>query len=124
MVVLGLSNAKFVQEKMEEKGIHLSAKYLEMKNASLIFLSEGEDRFGTLAVAIPQTGGKIGPPLSSALLGDKNVMIARLLAERLAEKSNKLALVSVFIETFNERDAGPNLLRLLEKTLEKRRAEK
>jgi len=119
-----LSDAKFVQEKMEEKGISFSAKYLEMKNASLVFLSEGEDRFGTLAVAIPQTGGKIGPPLSSTLLGDRNVMVARLLAERLAEKRNKLALVSVFIETINERDAGPILLRLLEKTLEKRRVEK
>jgi len=118
-----LSNAKFVQEKIEEKGIPFSAKYLEMKNASLVFLSEGEDRFGTLAVAIPQTGGKIGPPLSSALLGDKNVMVARLLAEHLAEKRNKLALVSVFIETINERDAGPILLRLLEKTIEKRKVE-
>lgn len=119
MVGFGLSNAKFVEEKMEEKGILFLAKYLEMKNASLIFLSEGEDRFGTLAVAIPQTGGKIGPTLSSTLLGDRNVMVARLLAERLAEKRNELALVSVFIETINERDAGPILLRLLEKALRK-----
>ena len=119
MVGLGLSNAKFVQEKTEEKGIPFSAKYLEMKNASLIFLSEGEDRFGTLAVAIPQTGKKIGPPLSSTLLGDRNVMVARLLAERLAEKRSKLALVSVFIETVNEREAGPILVRLLEKALRK-----
>lgn len=114
-----LSNAKFVQERIEEKGVTFSAKYLEMKNASLIFLSEGEDRFGTLAVAIPQTRGKIGPPLSSTLLGDRNVMVARLLAESLAEKTKKLALVSVFIETIKERDAGPILLRLLEKTLRK-----
>lgn len=119
MVGLGLSNAKFVQEKTEEKGTLFLASYLEMKNASLIFLSEGEDRFGTLAVAIPQTGKKIGPPLSSTLLGDRNVMVARLLAERLAEKRSKLALVSVFIETVNEREAGPILVRLLEKALRK-----
>ena len=116
---LHLSLVKFVQEKMEENGKLFLATYLEMKNASLIFLSEREDRFGTLAVAMPQVGKVLGPALSSNLLGDRNVMVARLLAERLAQKSNKLALVSVSIETLGEMEAGPILLRLVEKTLSK-----
>ena len=44
-------------------------------------------------------------------------MIARILAERLASKMNIIALVSIYIKTVNEREAGPTLLRLLEKTL-------
>ncbi len=96
------------------------ANYLEMENASLLFFSEKEAKFGTLAVAIPQIGKKIGPPLSSALLGDKNVIVARLLAEHLAEIRKKLALVSVFIETVDEREVAPNLIKLVDKILAKR----
>lgn len=115
-----MSSAKLIQEKIEEKETVFMADYLEMENASLLFISEKKSKFGTLAVALPQTGKKIGPPISSALLGDKNVIVARLLAERLAEKLKKLALVSVFIETVDEREAGPVLIRLVDKTLAKR----
>lgn len=114
-----MSQAKIIQETTKERDTLFLATYLEMKNANLIFLSEKEGRLGTLAVAIPQTRKIIGPPLSSILLGDRNVMVARLLAERLAGKMNKIALVSIFIKTIDEREAGPILLRLLEKTLRK-----
>ena len=112
-----MPRAKIVEEKIEEKDMLFSALYLGTKNASLILLSEGEDRLGTLAVAIPQAPKMVGPPLSSILLGDRNVTIARVLAERLAAKMNKIALVSVFIKTVDEWEAGPVLLKLVEKTL-------
>lgn len=114
-----MSRAKIVQEQTKEKDILFLATYVELKNASLIFLSEREDRLGTLAAAVPQTEKRVGPPLSSVLLGDRNMMIARLLAERIAEKTSKIALASVFVKTVGEREAGPILLRLAEKTLKK-----
>jgi len=92
------------------------ALYLEMKNASLLLLSEGEDQLGTLAVSIPQAQ-MVGPPLSSVLLGDRNMMIARILAESLAEKMKKIALVSVFTKTIDERETGTIFLKLVEKTI-------
>jgi hypothetical protein len=112
-----MSRSKIVQEKMIERDTPFLSIYLETKNASLILLSEGEDQLGTLAVAIPQTRKMVGPPLSSILLGDRNMMIARVLAERLAEKMKKIALVSVFTETFGEREVGPIFLKLVEKTI-------
>ena len=112
-----MSQAIIVQEEAREKDSLFRATYIEMKNASLLFLSEKDDELGTLAVAIPQTRQITGPPLSSILLGDRNIMIARLLAERLTEKIKKIALVSVFLKTVDEREAGPILLRLLEKTI-------
>jgi len=90
---------------------------MEMKNASLLLLSEGEDQLGTLAVSIPQAQKMVGPPLSSVLLGDRNIMIARILAERLADKMKKIALVSVFAKTVDEREAGAIFLKLVEKTI-------
>lgn len=115
-----MSRAKIVQEKIIERDTPFLAVYLETKNASLILLSEGVDQLGTLAVAIPQTQKMVGPPLSSVLLGDRNMMIARILAERLAERMKKIALVSVFSKTVNEREAGPIFLKLVEKTIKNR----
>jgi len=112
-----MSRAKIVQEKIMERDMAFLALYLETKNASLLLLSEGEDQLGTLAVSIPQTGKMVGPPLSSVLLGDRNMMIARILAERLAEKMKKIALVSVFAKTVDEREAGTIFLKLAEKTI-------
>ncbi len=119
-----MSQAKVVKEKIRERDKLFSALYLEMENAGLVLLSEGEDRLGTLAAAIPQTQKMVGPPLSSILLGDRNAVTARLLAERLAKNTNKIALASVFIKSISEREAGPILVKLLEKTVKKEEGEK
>ena len=114
---------RIVKEKLEENDMLFFAVYLETRNASLMLLSEGEDQLGTLAVAIPQEEKMVGPPLSSILLGDRNVTIARILAERLAKTMNKIALVSVFTKTVSEREAGPVLLKLFKKIVGKERAD-
>jgi hypothetical protein len=112
-----MQRVKVVQEEMKENDTLFLALRLETKNANLIILSEGEDQLGTLAVAIPQKEKMIGPPLSSVLLGDRNVILARLLAERLASETGKMALTSVFAKMVAEKDAGPIFLKLFDKTL-------
>jgi len=119
-----LSRAKIVKEEMVERDTSFFAVYIETENANQLFLSEGEDRLGTLAVALPQPQKLVGPPLSSILLGDRNQMIARVLAELLAQKTKKIALVSVFIKTVSENEAAPILRKLLEKILKKDEDEK
>ncbi len=108
--------ANVIQEKIVENNKPFLVLFLETKNASLVLLSESEDQLGTLAVALPQAQKIIGPPLSSILLGDRNTMVARILAERVAQKMKKIALVSVFTKTIDEREAGPIFLKLVEKT--------
>jgi hypothetical protein len=119
-----MSRARIVQEKIVERDTAFLAIYLETKNASLVLLSEGEDQLGTLAVAIPQAQKMVGPPLSSVLLGDRNMIIARVLAERLAGKTKKIALVSVFSKTVSEREAGAIFLKLIKKTVKVEEAKK
>jgi hypothetical protein len=114
-----LSRARVVKEKLEENGVLFLAIYVETRNASLILLSEGEDQLGRLAIAIPPEQRMVGPPLSSILLGDRNVTTARVLAERLAGTMSKIALVSVFTKTVSESEAGPVLLKLVRKTIGK-----
>lgn len=114
-----MSRAKIVKEEIVERDTSFFAVYIETKNANQLFLSEGEDKLGTLAVAIPQPQKLVGPPLSSILLGDRNIMIARVLAELLAKNTKKIALVSVFTKTVSEKEAAPILRKLMEKTLRK-----
>ncbi len=114
-----MSQTKIVREETVEENRALSAVLLDMKNSCIVFLSEGEESLGTLAVALPQQPGMIGPALSSTLLGERNTNLARLLAERLAGSMKKMVLVSVFVRSMNEREAGRAFLALLEKTLQK-----
>jgi len=116
--------ARVVQEEMKEKETFFLSTYVETRNGSLTLFSEGEELFGTLAVAIPQAERMIGPPLSSILLGDRNTMLARILAERLAAKTRKIALVSVHIKTVEEKEAGQILMKLSDKVLGKEETRK
>jgi hypothetical protein len=114
-----LPRAKLVKETLVERDTSFFAVYIETKNSGFLLMSEDEDQLGTLAVAIPQPQKLVGPPLSSILLGDRNVMITRVLAELLAKNTGKIALVSVFTKTFGEKEAAPILKKLMEKTLRK-----
>ena len=115
--------AKVVHEEIKHDETQFCAVRLETKNASLILLSEGEDQLGTLAVAMPPSEKMIGPPVSSVLLGDRNVVVARLIAERLAHKTGKIGLASVFTKKLNDIDAGAAFLKLFDKTFANEREE-
>ena len=111
---------KIVQEEIKQDEIVFCALRLETKNANMLLLSEGEDQLGTLAVALPPAEKMLGPPISSVLLGDRNTIIARLLAERLAQKTGKIALASVFAKAVDEQNAGRVFLQLFEKTFKEK----
>jgi len=110
-----MSRAKIFKDELTEKNTKFLAVYIETKNACLMLLSEKEDRLGTLVAAIPPGKGLIGPSTSSVLLGSRNFTLARILAERMASKTGKVALVSIYLETIEENVAGPILVRLIEK---------
>ena len=115
--------AQIVQQEIKYNDTEYCAVRLETKNASLLLLSEDEDQLGTLAVALPQTEKMVGPPVSSILLGDRNVITARLLAERLAHKTGKIGLASVFTKKLNDPDAGTVFLKLFDKAFAEEKEE-
>jgi hypothetical protein len=95
--------------------MHFLAVYVEAKNSCLILLSEKEDKLGTLAIAVPKPKDLLGPLSSSILLGDKNAITARMFAEYVAAKKGKIALVSIYLETMDERQAQSFFRRLVER---------
>jgi len=114
-----MNRAKIVKEEIVYQNKNLLAVYLEVENACLVLLSEREDKLGTLAIAVPKPKDLLGPPTSSILLGDKNAISARMFAEYLASKKQKICLVSVYLETMEEVEAQSIFRRLIEKTLHK-----
>jgi len=110
-----MERAKVVKDEIIEQNMRFLAVYLETKNACLVLLSENEDRLGTLAVAIPKPADTPGLPSSTVLLGDRNIISARMFAEYLASKKRKIALVSIYLETVNELQAQSIFKRLLER---------
>lgn len=112
-----MERAKIVKDEIIEQNMRFLAIYLETRNACLVLLSENEDRLGTLAVAIPKPADSPGLPSSTVLLGDRNVISARMFAEYLALKKRKIALVSIYLETINELQAQSFFKKLLERVV-------
>jgi len=112
-----MERANVVKEELQEKDNHFLAVYVEAKNSCLILLSEREDKMGTLAIAVPNSKDMLGPVTSSILVGDRNMISARLFAEHVAAKKHKIALVSVYLERLTEVQAQAYFMRLLEKLL-------
>lgn len=104
-----------VKDEILEQNLHFLAVYLETSNSCLVLLSEREDKLGTLAISVPKAKDLIGPPSSSILLGDRNAITARMFAEYVAMKKNKIALVSIYLETINELQAQTLFKRLVER---------
>ncbi len=110
-----MERARVVKEEIVEQNVHFLEVYLEAKNSCLVLLSEREDKLGTLAIAVPRPKDMLGPPSSSILLGDRNAISARMFAENLAERKGKIALVSVYLESMDERQAQSIFRKLLDK---------
>ncbi len=109
--------AKVTKEELQEKDTRFLAVYVEAQNSVMIMLSEREDKLGTLAIAVPKPKDLMGSVTSSVLLGDKNVITARMFAELVAAKKNKIAMVSVYLEKMGEMQAQAFFMRLIEKVL-------
>lgn len=112
-----MERAKVVKDEIVEQDTHYLAVYVETDNSCLVLLSENEDKLGTLAIAVPGPRDLLGPPTSSVLLGDKNAILARMFAEYVSSKKEKIALVSIYLETASETQAQSIFKRLIEKVV-------
>jgi hypothetical protein len=89
------------------------SNFMQLENAVVAFLFEDRVRLGTVAIAMPGLR-EVAAGRSSVLVGAKYVMVSRALAEKLAAKSGRIAIVSLFTE-LDEAEALRIYTRLLEK---------
>ncbi len=112
-----MERAKVIKEELLEQDTHFLAVYVEAKNSIMIMLSEKEDKLGTLAIAVPKPKDFIGSVTSSVLLGDKNIITARMFAEYVASKKGKIAMVSVYLDKVGEMQAQAFFMHLIDKLI-------
>ena len=113
---------KVYEESLEEEGKKLSGCLVKMENACIVLLDEMESiRLGTLAVGMPEFGGK--HCISSVLLGDRNAMEAKLLAERISATMGGIVLVSIHTEPLAGLASLAPLMKLATKLVEKSKME-
>jgi len=112
-----VERARVVKEELQQQGVNFLAVYVEAKNSIMIMLSEKEDKLGTMAIAVPKPKDLLGSVTSSVLLGDKNMISARMFAEYVASKKGKIAMVSVYLEQVSEIHAQEFFMHLIEKVL-------
>jgi hypothetical protein len=102
-----------VEEKLEVNSRFFRVNLVQLENAVVAFMFEDRMRMGTVAIAMPGTG-EVAVGRSSVLVGGKYLMTTRALAERLAAKTGKIALVSLFTE-LDEAEALRMYAKLLDK---------
>jgi len=87
--------------------------FTQLENAVIAFLFEDRMRLGTVAIAMPGLR-EVAAGRSSVLVGGKYLMTSRALAEKLAAKSGRIALISLFTE-LDEAEALRTYTKLMEK---------
>jgi len=102
-----------IEEKLEVNSRFFRVNMVQLENAVVAFMFEERMRMGTVAIAMPGTG-EVAVGRSSVLVGGKYLMTTRALAERLAAKTGKIALVSLFTE-LDEAEALRMYAKLLDK---------
>jgi hypothetical protein len=112
-----VERAKVVKEELSQQDMHFLAVYVEAKNSVMIMLSEKDDKLGTLALAVPKPKDLLGSVTSQVMLGDKNMISARMFAEYVAAKKGKIAMVSVYLEKVSEIQAQEFFMHLIDKLL-------
>ena len=113
-----MERAKVVKGEVFEHDQHFLAVYMESSNSCLVLLSEKEDKLGTLAIAVPRPKDLLGLPSSSILLGERYSVSARMFAEYVAARKNKIALVSIYLDQMDEFRAQSVFKRLMEKVMD------
>jgi hypothetical protein len=104
---------EMMEEKLEVSSRFFRINLLKLENAVVAFFFEERMRMGTVAIAMPGTG-EVAAGRSSVLVGGKYLMTTRALSERLAAKTGKIALVSLFTE-LDEAEALRVYAKLLDK---------
>lgn len=112
-----MDRAKVLKEELDHQDTRFLAVYVESKNSCMVMLSEKEDKLGTMAIAVPKPQNMVGSVTSSILLGDRNIISARMFAEYVASKKGKIAVVSVYLEKATEIQAQEFFMNLIDKVL-------
>ncbi|MHA1381139.1 MAG: proteasome assembly chaperone 4 family protein [Candidatus Helarchaeota archaeon] len=109
------------EEILAPNNTKISAFFTKFKNANLIFLTDNDNKIGTIAIAVPiklNSTSQITTSSVPLIFGVKNELITKAIAEKVANITNKLSIaITNFVSKIEEN--YKSLFKIIEKILKK-----
>lgn len=93
---------KFVEEKVKVGKSSISVAACKLDNGILLLVSDGEYRFGTVAVGVPTPFGEVSPTATSVMFGTRFQSAVRAMADIAAQRLRGIIFVSLFLSKEGE----------------------
>ncbi len=97
---------EFVEESIKVGNLQISFAISNLANGSLILVSDGEQRFGTIAVGVPSPFSEVSPVATSCVVGTRFQAETRAVADIAAQRLGGIVVVNLFLSRENEGELG------------------
>ena len=97
---------EFVEESVEVGTLRISVAISNLANGSLVLVSDGEYRFGTIAVGVPSPFSETSPVATSCVVGTRFQAETRAIADIVAQRLGGIVVVNLFLSRENEGEVG------------------
>lgn len=116
---------EFVEESVEVGELRIAVAIGNLENGSLVLVSDGVQRFGTIAVGVPSPFSEVSPVATSCVVGTRFQAEARAIADIAAQKLGGIVVVNLFLSREHEGEVGAVLsaVRLVLMEMESRRSD-
>lgn len=84
----------WIEKKIVNENVKINVYYTEFTNGTIIFITDSEDKMGTIGIGVPLSPliSSMGGATSPLVLGIKNELITKTIARKIAEITNKIVI--------------------------------
>ncbi len=104
--MVGKLSLEFVEESVEVGDLRIAVAISNLANGSLILVSDGGHRFGTIAVGVPSPFSETSPVATSCVVGTRFQAETRAIADIAAQRLGGIVVVNLFLSRENEGEVG------------------
>jgi hypothetical protein len=97
---------EFVEESVQVGELRIAVAVSQLANGSLILVSDGEYRFGTIAVGVPSPFSEVSPVATSCIVGTRFQAETRAIADIAAQQLGGIVVVNLFLSREHEGEVG------------------
>jgi hypothetical protein len=97
---------EFIEKWVEVGELRIGVAMSRLANGSLLLVSDGDHRFGTLAVGVPSPFSDVSPVATSCVMGTRFQSEARAIADIAAHRLGGIVVVNVFLSREHEGEVG------------------
>ncbi|MHA2314051.1 MAG: hypothetical protein ACXACF_02010 [Candidatus Hermodarchaeia archaeon] len=93
---------EFTEELVDMGEFQIRVAVSRLTNGTLMLFSDGDHRFGTIAVGVPTPFGELSPTATSVMIGTRFQAEVRAIADIAAQKLGGIVVVNLFLSKEHE----------------------